>query len=518
MSPWNLGDLFEAVVDAVPDHEAVVDGATRLTYRQLDERANRVAGGLAARGIGPGDAVAIALRNGHEHLELVLGLFKLGAVGVNVNVRYTAAEVRALLTDAGAVAVVHEPDLAPLVQGVAALRVLVARGPAYEAMLAAASPTRLPGPRDGDATFLLYTGGTTGAPKGVEWRHEDLFFAALSGGNPGGDPVTSVAELAERATEARGRCLPASPFSHGTAHWTALTTLLLGGTVVVGPCPHFDAAATWDLVAREAVTMLVIVGDAFARPLVDALAAQPDRWDLDELLVVVSGGAVLSPNVRTALLDLLPSVAVVDGYGTSETGGQGHHVTWPGQAAPGSTFTMDPHTDVLDAEGRRAPVGAVGRIARRGRLPLGYLGDPGRTAATFPVVEGVRWAVPGDLGRREADGTITLLGRGSSSINSGGEKIFPAEVEAALREHPHVADAVVVGLPDDRWGERVAAVVEVGAGATTTEDELVAHCRDRLARFKVPRRIVIVDHLERQPTGKADHRWAVEAALSGWSP
>ncbi|MCB0960681.1 MAG: AMP-binding protein, partial [Acidimicrobiales bacterium] len=316
MLTWNLGDLFEAVADAVPERTATVAGGVRLTFRELDDRSDRLARVLAERGVGAGDHVALAMRNGHEYLEAMLACFKQRAVPINVNTRYTVAELAHLLADADVVLAVHDADLAERIVEAAPGAARLERGPAYEAALAAAPSGRLDVARSGDDRYVLYTGGTTGMPRGVVWRHEDLLFAALGGGNPGGDPVERPEEVVAHARRGRTRCLPASPFTHGTAHWTALSTLLNGGTVIVDTHATFDAAHLWDLADRERATVLVIVGDAFARPLADALAAEPERWPLDDLLVVLSGGAVLSPVVRDALLGHLPWVVVVDGYGT----------------------------------------------------------------------------------------------------------------------------------------------------------------------------------------------------------
>jgi acyl-CoA synthetase (AMP-forming)/AMP-acid ligase II len=528
---WNLGDLFEQVADALPASEAVVCGPLRLTFADLDRRANRLAAVFAAKGIGPGDHIGLALTNGTPYLEAMLAAFKLRAVPVNVNFRYTAEELHYLFDDAHLAGVLHDAERLASVEAAAAAATVVpwllaVGGPgepsAYEDALAAASDARpqVAG-RSGDDRYLLYTGGTTGLPKGVEWRHEDVLHGALGGGNPGAEPVTEPAELVANAvaTAGRTRCLPASPFTHGTAHWMAFSTLFAGGTVVIAPEAGLVVDHLWDLVEREAVTLLVIVGDAFARPLADALDAEPDRWDLSHLLVVISGGAVLSPSARNGLLAHLPGAVVVDGYGTSETGGQGNMAAWPGQPARSSMlprFSVGDDTAVLDD--RFQPVrpgrGQVGRLARRGHIPIGYWGDPERTARTFPVVDGVRWAVPGDLAMVEADGAITLLGRGSASINSGGEKVFPDEVEATLKEHPAVFDAVVVGIDDERWGQRVAAVVQLRPGSGIDADVLVEHCRAHLAGFKVPRKVLLVDDLVRRASGKPDYAW-VRTALQG---
>lgn len=520
MLTWNLGDLFEGVVDAVGERLAVVAGSTRLTFGALDERANRLAHVFEAHGVGPGDHVAVALRNGNEYLEAMLAAFKVRAVPINVNTRYTVDELTYLIADAEPRLILHEPDRSDRIEaalGGASITCLV-RGDDYERALASSDPHRPDVERSGDDRYLLYTGGTTGLPKGVVWRHEDLLFAALGGGNPGGDPAATPDEVVANARTGRTRCLPASPFTHGTAHWTALSTLLHGGTVIIDTSPTFDAARMWDLAVAERATILVIVGDAFARPLADALALEPDRWPLDDLLVVLSGGAVLSPTVRDSLLEHVPWVVVVDGYGTSETGGQGQMPSWAGQpTAALPRFHVDENTTVLDDAGRPAPPGSglIGRLAKRGRIPLGYHGDPERSAETFIDLHGQRWAIPGDLGRVEADGSVTLLGRGASSINSGGEKVFPEEVERVLKAHPDVFDAVVVGTPDDRFGERVAAVVAHRPDRPVDLVSLEGHCREHLADFKVPRRVVIVDEVLRRPSGKADLEWAAATVLAG---
>jgi acyl-CoA synthetase (AMP-forming)/AMP-acid ligase II len=512
---WNLGDLFEAVADAVSGRDAVVTTGRRLTYAALDGRANRLAHVLATAGVGPGDHVALVLRNGNEYLEAMFAAFKLRAVPVNVNTRYTADELEHLLGDARPTAVLVEPDrrarLDAALTHLGLTPPVIERGADYEERLARSSPSRPRVARSGDDRYVLYTGGTTGLPKGVVWRHEDLLFGALGGGNPGGDPVSHPDEVVAIARGGHTRCLPASPFTHGTAHWTALSTLLRGGTVVIDTGEHFDAERLWDLAEAERAGLLVIVGDAFARPLADALAAQPDRWDLTDLVIVLSGGAVLSPTVRTELLDLLPWTVVVDGYGTSETGGQGQMPVFAGQVGePATRFHVDEDTAVLDDAGRPAPPGSglVGRLARKGRIPLGYLGDPQATDETFVELHGQRWAVPGDLARVEADGSVTLLGRGSHSINSGGEKVFAEEVEKVLKAHPGVFDAVVVGIPHHRFGEQVAAVVQPRPGVALDLDDLDRHTRAHLADFKVPRRVEVVTELIRRPTGKPDLVWA----------
>lgn len=519
-SPFNLATLFEAVADALPDREAVVSGSRRLTYAALDERANRLANALTDRGVAPGDWIGLDLTNGTEYLEAMLAAFKLRVLPANLNYRYRAGELAYVLADADVASVIHDAEFSEtVVEAIAASGVdafTVERGASYEATLASASPQRPDATeRSGDDHYVLYTGGTTGPPKGVLWRHEDIFFGALGGGARDGVPATSVDEVVDRAISGPvRRTLPASPFMHGTGHWMALSTFFAGGTVIIAESAGLEADALLDLVARENVTFAVIVGDAFARPLVDALERNSTR-DLSSLSALMSGGAILSPSVKNALGALLPTTMIVDGFGASETGGQGQMVAAPHDSGP-PRFRVNDETTVLDDSG--APVapgsGVVGRLARRGRIPLGYHGDPDKAAATFPVIDGVRWAVPGDLATIEDDGTIMVFGRGSVSINTGGEKVHPEEVEGVLKSHPAIFDALVVGLPDERWGEQVTAVIEVRPGhEAPSAAEVADHCRQRLAAYKAPKAAVIVDQIVRSPSGKPDYRWAkTEAA------
>jgi len=523
---YNLADLWETVVDTVADREAVVCGERRLTYAQVDERANRLAHHLTQQGVGPGDHVALYLYNSTEYLEAMLAAFKIRAVPVNVNYRYVTDELRYLLHDADATVIVFHRAFAPKLHAIIGDLPLLTHHIAvddgtdadvdqlgavdYDVALAAAPATRDFPPRSADDLYILYTGGTTGMPKGVMWRHEDAFFGAFGGGGFRNE-ITRPEEIAERALEGRTRCLPACPFMHGTAHWMAFSALFAGGSVVIDPDHHFDPTALWDLVGRERVNFLVIVGDAFARPLAEAI---DDRHDLAACTVVLSGGAILSPTVKELLAERLPGCLVIDGYGSSESGSQGQTITTHGSAVSRAPrFTVGDDTLVLDDDLRPAPIGVEGRLARRGRVPIGYYKDPVKSAATFPVIDGVRWSVPGDHARLEPDGSITLLGRGSVSINTGGEKVYPEEVEAAMKSHPAIFDAVVVGVPDDRWGERVVAVASLRPGPGPTLDEVASHVREHLAGYKVPRELVVVDAIQRSPSGKPDYRWARAHAI-----
>jgi acyl-CoA synthetase (AMP-forming)/AMP-acid ligase II len=515
---FNLADLLERVADTVPDQPALVCGDRRLTFAEFDDRSTRLANALADRGVGAGDHIALYLYNSTEYLEGMLAAFKLRAVPINVNYRYVEEELQYLFDDADAVAVIHHQEFAPKLAAIAPslpkLRTTLAAGTEYETALTNASPERSFGDRSADDLYLLYTGGTTGMPKGVMWRHEDLFFGALGGAAGGGSAITTPEEIADRCRIPRTKCVPACPFMHGTAHWMAFSALFTGGSVIIPSEHHLDPLALLELIAREEGNFLVIVGDAFARPLVDTLATpQASKLDLSPLRVLLSGGAILSPALKEQLLEHLPNLLVVDGYGASETGGQGQSVAVRGGAVPSAPrFAVGDDTQVLDENLQPAPPGVTGRLARRGHIPLGYYKDPVKTAATFPVVDGVRWAVPGDHAIVGDDGLITLLGRGSVSINTGGEKVYPEEVEAVLKGHADVFDAVVVGIPDARFGERVVAVVQPRAGAEPALDELQAHAREHVAGYKVPRALVTVEHIVRSPSGKPDYRWAKQTA------
>jgi acyl-CoA synthetase (AMP-forming)/AMP-acid ligase II len=519
---FNVADLYEALADAFPEREALVVGERRLSFAELDARANRLAHHLEAAGVGPDEHVGLHLYNGTEYVEAMLAAFKIRAVPINVNYRYVQEELRYLFGDADLVAVVHQREFAPRIAdirpGLPKLRVQVfvedgsgaeVTAPdavEYEAALAGASPERGFPERSGDDLFVIYTGGTTGMPKGVMWRQEDLFFAGMAGANPGGPPPATPEQVLENA-RARSplTMFPVPPLIHGAAQLGTFIGLLGGNRVVL--VPRFDADAVWRCVERERVHTMSLVGDAMARPLAEALAARD--YDASSLLVLSSAGAIFSDAVKDQLRARLPKLALIDGFGASETGFQG-------LGAPGSSpekglrFQMNASTTVLDDALRPVAPGSgvVGRVALRGRIPLGYYNDPRKTAATFVEHEGERWVLPGDLATVEADGSITVFGRGSVCVNSGGEKIFPEEVEAVLKAHPDVFDAVVVGVPDARWGERVAAVVQARPGTRPAPESLDAHCRAKLAGYKVPREVHFVDTMVRSPSGKPDYPWA----------
>jgi 3-oxocholest-4-en-26-oate---CoA ligase len=535
---FNLADLFERVVDAAPEREVIVSPQRRLTYAELDERANALAHVLQDIGIKAGDHVGLQLLNGSEYLEGMLAAFKLSAVPVNINFRYVETELRHLYDDADLLAVVFHRQfgarVAAAAAGAATLQHLICVDDGttgdvptnsidYESALAAAPAGRPDGAsRTGDDRYIAYTGGTTGLPKGVVWRQEDIFFAAMGGGDvyQSGNYIATPDELIDRMPEVGGTILTTPPLMHVSAQWGVFHSMFAGGRIVFPPPGRFDADAIWSLVASEGVNILTIVGDAMAQPLADAVrdaTAAGAPYDVSSLIVIGSGGAVLSSAAKSRLAELIPTIMVVDGFGSSETGILGSKLHATGDTSTAPRFTVNAQTQVLGDDGR--PVtpgsGAVGRLARKGRVPIGYYKDEAKTKATFLEVDGERWVLPGDNATVDADGTVVLLGRGSTSINTGGEKVYPEEVETALMTSPDVADVIVVGLPDERWGQRVVAVVAATPGVVPDLDSLRAHAGATLAGYKLPRELVLVDAVERTPAGKADYKWAKAAAEAG---
>jgi 3-oxocholest-4-en-26-oate---CoA ligase len=516
----NFADLFEHAADAFGERIAVSCGDTQVTYSELDERVNRLAHHLAAAGVGPGDHVGLYARNSIPAIETLLAACKLRAGTVNINYRYTESELRYMFSDSDLAALVHDREFGPRVAAVAkdapGLReTLVIEdgtdaefgGIEYEAALAGASPERDFPPRSNDDVYLLYTGGTTGYPKGVMWRHEDI-WRTLGGGI---DHVTGVALADEWEQSRLGQQNPpmvrlcAAPLIHGLAQIGAYISLFTGDTMVL--LARFDPDEVWREVERNKVNLLQIVGDAMARPLIEAYEA--GRYDASSVVAVSSSAALFSPAIKEACVKALPNVVITEAIGSSETGFGGlSFVSAGAQQRGGPTVTPGPDVIVLDDEGRRAGPGQVGRLARGGHVPLGYYNDPVKTAALFAEVDGKRYTVPGDLARVEADGTITLLGRGNTCVNTGGEKVFPEEVEGALKSHPDVFDALVIGVPDARLGQRVAALVQPRAGRTVDLAALESHLRGQIAGYKVPRSVWLVDAVARTPSGKPDYGWA----------
>jgi 3-oxocholest-4-en-26-oate---CoA ligase len=512
---FNLADLFEVVADAIPDRPALAVGDQRLTFAELDERTNRLAHHLRSIGVKPGDHVGLHLVNGLPFIEGIVACLKIRAVPINVNYRYVEDELRYLYTNADLVSVLVNEEFAERARRAQAPRPMVVEAE-YEAALAAASPDRDFEPRSPDDLYIIYTGGTTGMPKGVMWRQEDLFFAGLGGGNPMAEPVSSPEALAQQVRDRLPQqvAFPAAPLMHGAAQFGTWIGWFWGQKVVL--IPKFDPVEALKAIEREGVNTLNLVGDAMARPLAEAMDA--GSYDLSTLFVVSSAGAILSDAVKEQLRRHLPNVFIVDGFGATETGFQGSGAEGS-SPDKGLRFAMSPDNMVIDEALRPVQPGSgvVGRLARSGHIPLGYYNDPEKTAATFLEIDGKRWVVPGDMATVEEDGTIRVFGRGSVSINTGGEKVYPEEVEAALKSHPAVFDAVVVGVPDERWGQRVAAVVQLRPETTPSTDEIIGHCRSKVAGYKVPRQVHVVDEMRRSPAGKADYQWARDLAAAAKS-
>ncbi|CAM5661923.1 MULTISPECIES: acyl-CoA synthetase [Streptomyces] len=532
---YNLADLFESVVDAVPDREALVyldhprSGAERrLTYAELDAAANRIGHHLIDSGIRPGEHLGLHLYNGVEYLQTVLGCLKARVVPVNVNYRYVEEELVYLYRDADLVALVFDAEfterVAAALPGVEALRHLVRVGRAgpgaaataavpFADAEAAGSPERGFPARSGDDQFIVYTGGTTGMPKGVMWRQEDLFFAGLGGGAPTGEPVRRPQELAERVAASGDGItfFPTAPLMHGTSTLTAFIGFGFGQRVVIHR--RFVPEEVLRTIERERVSSVSLVGDAMLRPLVDALDGPLKGTDCSSLFSVSSSGAVMSDTVRRQFQELVPNALLLNNFGSSESGFNGTATADSGPER-GFRIRVNSRTRVVDPV-TREPVGAgeVGRVAQCGHVPLGYYNDPAKTAETFFERDGERWVLLGDMATVDEEGVVTVLGRGSQCINTGGEKVYPEEVEQALKSHPDVYDALVAGVPDARWGSHVAAVVQVRDGAPRPSlEDVQTHCRTRLAGYKIPRQLVITDAIRRSPSGKADYRWARKVA------
>jgi acyl-CoA synthetase (AMP-forming)/AMP-acid ligase II len=519
---FNMADLFENAVDAFGSREYLVADGSRRTYAEMEARANQLAHHLAEQGIGPGDHVGIYGVNSVEWVESLWAIFKLRAVWININYRYVADELAYLFGNADLKALIHDAAFADRVAGVATqlpdLRHTIVIGGDYEDALAGQSPERDFAPRSGDDRYILYTGGTTGMPKGVVWRHADVVFA-LGGGI---DVLTGVRAQAPEDMIERGHklgfqltFLPIAPLMHGATQWAVMGQSFIGHKVVL--MGQFDPHEVWRLVEAEKANAIMVTGDAMARPLIEALDEEPSSSrDLSSLISLSSTAAVFSPSLKDQYLDRFPDIVMTDAIGSSEGGANGVIIVQKGKTAMkgGPTVNPVPGTVVLDDDLRPVAPGSgtIGRVARTGDIPIGYYNDEAKTAATFVDVDGTRYVIPGDMALVEEDGSITLLGRGSQSINSGGEKIFPEEVEAAVKSHPAVYDAVVVGVPDERWGQRVAAVVQPRPGMTPDLDGVQQHCRARIAGYKIPRELHLVELMQRSPSGKADYPWATKVA------
>lgn len=523
---FNLADLFEAAVDAFPDREYLVADGQRRSYAEMEARANRLAHHLAAQGVGPGDHVGIYAYNSVEWVETAWAVFKLRAVWININYRYVEDELRYLFTNADLEALVFQRGfsghVAALLPDLPGLRHLVviedgsdaevpSGAAAYEEAVAGGSPERDFGPRSGDDRYILYTGGTTGLPKGVVWRHEDVFYALGGGVDPlANTRVQHPEEMAEKGRGGAMTFLPIAPLMHGATQWAVMGQSFVGSKIVL--MAKFEPHDVWRLVEHEQVNSLMVTGDAMAKPLVEALDDPGASYDLSSLVAVVSSAALFSAPVKDQFFEHLPNILITDAVGSSEGGNNGLTVIGKDDTAmkSGPTVHVLGETVVLDEQ--LQPVkpgsGVIGKIARSGDIPVGYYNDPAKTAEVFITVDGTRYVMPGDFATVEADGSVTLLGRGSVVINSGGEKIFPEEVESAVRSHPDVMDAIVVGAPDERWGQTVAAIVQPRPGRSPGLEDIQVHCRASIAGYKLPRRLHTVDEIVRSPSGKPDYRWA----------
>src|SRR6201997_8548 len=524
----NIADLAEHAIDAVPDRVALICGDDQLTYAELEEKANRLAHYLIDQGVKKDDKVGLYCRNRIEIVIAMLGIVKAGAILVNVNFRYVEGELRYLFGNSDMVALVHERQYSDRVANVLpdtpnVKTVLVVEdgsdsayqrygGVEFYAAIAQGAPERDFGERSADDIYLLYTGGTTGFPKGVMWRHEDIYRVLFGGTDfATGEFVKDEYDLANQAAANPPMVrFPIPPMIHGATQSATWMALFSGGTVVLAP--EFDADEVWRTIHKHKVNLLFFTGDAMARPLLDALTKEND-YDLSSLFLLASTAALFSPSIKEKLLELLPNRVITDSIGSSETGFGGTSIVAKGEAHTGGPrVTIDHRTVVLDDDGNEVKPGSGvrGVIAKRGNIPVGYYKDEKKTAETFKTFNGVRYAIPGDYALVEDDGTVTMLGRGSVSINSGGEKNYPEEVEAALKAHPDVFDALVVGVPDPRYGQHVAAVVQARPGSRPTLSALDSFVRAEIAGYKVPRSLWLVDEVKRSPAGKPDYRWAKE--------
>lgn len=535
---FNIAQVFAAVAAANPDRDATVFGDRRFTFAQTDERARRFARALHNWGFGAhrerselaahesGQShLGLYLANCNEFLEAMIGAYKARVAPFNINYRYVADELVYLIGNAGADAVMYQARFAPTLaqalerasRSVRLIHVDDESGNAplpgavrYEDLLESVSDEPLDLLPSPDDLYVLYTGGTTGMPKAVLWRQHDIFMNAMGGRTFGtGEPVTGLDEIVERSRPDGPGSMTAAPLMHGAAQWAAFINLCSGRPFVMAPTTtHFDPAEVWALASRERAISLSFVGDAFGRPLIDALEA--GDYDLSGLFVIVTGGAALSAPLKQRFVELLPHLTILDAGGSSESGSQMGQVSSRLQSASGR-FAPNPGAVVVSEDLTRilAPgADEIGWLAQQGPIPLGYLGDPEKTARTFPVIEGIRHSVPGDRARWDADGQIDLLGRDSVTINSGGEKIFAEEVEAAIHEHPAVYDVVVTGRPSVRWGNEVVALVQLVPGHHADPESIIAEAARHIARYKLPKEVIFCAKLQRSPSGKADYRWA----------
>ena len=532
----NIADLFEHAVDAAPENRAIQVGDRVVTYGELEAEANRLAHFLASRGVGAGDHVALYAKNSVEHVVALLATFKIRAVSINVNYRYVEGELDYLFDNADVVALLHERPYAPLVAACASkhekLHTIVVMpdvtdpdndadvssyaGVLWEDAVADQSAERDFAERSPDDIHIIYTGGTTGFPKGVMWRHED-FWRVLGGGIDfmTGERLGELDQSAQATQDGRMVTFPLSPLMHGGAQAGLLMHLFAGHLTILEP--KFDPQRTWQIVEREKVQLIFITGDAMARPLIETY--EQHAYDAGSLVAVASSAAVFSASVKKRWMDAFPNTFFTDSIGATETGFQGTGLQDKENiSTDGPLVSLGPESVVLDDDDKvldpASNIGAVGRLGRGGHVPVGYYGDPVKSATTFFEVDGTRYSVPGDFARIETETTVTLLGRGSNCINTGGEKVYSEEVEMAIKAHPSVYDALVVGVPDDKYGSAVAAVVHPRDGETVTLDDLRSFLRSQLSGYKLPRSITLVDEIPRNAAGKAQYPRAKQLVLA----
>lgn len=522
---WNYGDMLDGLATVVAaDKPALIHGGSVTTWAQYTARTNRLAHGLLARGVQPGDKVSFYLRNSPAYSELLGACFKARLTHVNVNYRYIEDELVYIIDNSDSAVVVFDADFSDRIRVIRArlprvkLWLQVGGDPQpgedFEALAAAGNSTPLTIERRPDDMLFLYTGGTTGMPKGVMWAHQDQWQAGAAGANPAlgiAKPANLGEHLANvQKTGGGGRTIPCCPMMHGTGLFTAMATLAGGGTVVTLTGASFEANELWDTVQAQRINGLAIVGDAFAKPMLRALEENPGRWDISSLVSILSSGVMWSPEVKRGLLRFNRNMVLTDSFGASEAVGFGRSDTTADGTTEVARFMIGDSCKVFDEDYNEIAPGSgrTGFVARSGPLPLGYYKDAEKTAKTFPTIRGVRYSIPGDYCQVDADGTLMLLGRGSVCINTAGEKVYPEEIEEVLKTHPAIADALVVGVADEKWGQAVTGVIHLEPGGVFDEPLLRAFVRERLAGYKTPKRILVTTQALRASNGKADYKSA----------
>ena len=537
---FNAADIFEGVVDRVPDREAIVHGSTRLTYKELDARSNKAANALKKLGIKKGSHIGIYAFNCVEWLEIMLGAYKLCAIPININYRYVEEELKYLIDNADMEAIFYHKQFSNKLENIKSHLPLlkdficiedssgeddvIDKSFNFEDLIANEDESRLDVDRSGDDKYILYTGGTTGMPKGVVWRMEDVLMT-LGGGIDAvtGEKYPTPEAFADKCLQDQTIALALAPFMHGGAQWQSFNSFFSGWKLIINDQISFDADYVWEVVAKEKVMNLTIMGDAMGRPLCDALPRAIEKGlDLSSLFVLSSTASVFSASIKDTILEYLPNLFLIDAVGSSETGATGVNIhTKDGKlkdSGGGPKFTKPNFSEILNLDTKEvippSDTETIGYLARKGHVPVAYYKDEEKSKKTFIEVGGVRYSIPGDMAKYEEDGQMTLLGRGSVSINSGGEKIFPEEVEMALKAHPNIFDCLVVGVKDDRWGQKVVAVIQRRENDELSLDDIKDVASKYIASYKMPKEIVFSELIERAPSGKPNYQWAQEFANS----